>query len=416
MKNDKASRAMNYIDDDLILSAMKDSDLKDEVPCIILGRREKIMKAITRFNRSPLIAAILVVLIAVGIFGGIFVSGSGGATIALDVNPSIEIEINRKEKVKEINTFNVEADEVIEDMDLKGVDIDVAVNAIIGSMVTNGYLSVNQNSILISVNSKNETLANELKSRISADINAKLGDESIEASVLVQNFESSKEIEKMAEDNQISSAKATFINNIIKSGLTDANGVPYSFSTLAELNVNQLKLILESKAAVVEGVDYSGVASGGLYIGKDRAAEIALEDAGLSAADVSNVRVEMDFETEYFAMIYEVEFIFGENEYDYEIHAKEGTVLYKESEPINEVDDDDIPTQIPENIISREEALAIVYADAGISADKAKHIEIELDFEDGLYVYEIEFRAGLFLNEYDYTVNAVTGSIIEKGD
>ncbi len=416
MKNDKASRAISHLDDDLVLSAMKDSDLKEETPRVILGRRKTMTRSIMRSNYSPVIAAILVVLIAVGIFGGIYILGLGGATIALDVNPSIEIEINRNEKVKEVKPLNAEAVTVIGDMDLDGVDIDVAINAIIGSMVTNGYLSVDQNSILISVNSKNNTKANELKDRISADVNAKLGAESIDASVLVQDFENNSEIEKMAEENSISSAKAALIYKITGSGLLDANGVPYSFETLAALNVNQLKLILESKEATINGIVSSGTASGGLYIGKENALAIALADAGFTQADVLYSKVEMDFEEEYLAMVYEVEFAVGLNEYDYEIKAKDGTILYKESEAINDRNDGNDPPATPSEIISRDGALAIAYADAGITASEAKHPEIELDFDDGAYVYEIEFKTGLFGKEHEYTIDAVTGRILERGD
>ncbi len=39
----------------------------------------------------------------------------------------------------------------MEDMDLKGVELNVAVNAVIGSMVTHGYLGDLDNAILVTV-------------------------------------------------------------------------------------------------------------------------------------------------------------------------------------------------------------------------------------------------------------------------
>ena len=78
------------------------------------------------------------------------------SVINLDVNPSIEIKINRKDKVREVMGLNEEGLAVIEDMNFKNTDLDITVNALIGSMVKNGYLTSLKNSILISVDSNNK--------------------------------------------------------------------------------------------------------------------------------------------------------------------------------------------------------------------------------------------------------------------
>ena len=54
---------------------------------------------------------------------------------------------------------------------LKNTDIDVAVNAIIGSMLKNGYISELQNSILVSVKNDNSVKGKELEARITKEIN-----------------------------------------------------------------------------------------------------------------------------------------------------------------------------------------------------------------------------------------------------
>ena len=66
----------------------------------------------------------------------------------MDVNPSIELRINNAEKVIAAEALNEDAEIILEDMKLRGVDVDVATNALIGSMVKNGYLSELSNSIL----------------------------------------------------------------------------------------------------------------------------------------------------------------------------------------------------------------------------------------------------------------------------
>ena len=76
--------------------------------------------------------------------------------IGIDVNPSIELSVNRNEKVLQANPLNEDAETILDDMNLKNVDLDIAVNALIGSMVRNGYLDELDNAILVTVSNENE--------------------------------------------------------------------------------------------------------------------------------------------------------------------------------------------------------------------------------------------------------------------
>ena len=58
---------------------------------------------------------------------------------------------------------------------------------------------------------------------------------------------------------------------------------------------------------------------------KDEARDIALKHAGLSAADVSRLRVEFDYDDG--RPEYDVDFRHGNYEYDYEIHAETGKII-----------------------------------------------------------------------------------------
>ena len=63
------------------------------------------------------------------------------------------------------------------------------------------------------------------------------------------------------------------------------------------------------------------------------------------------------------------------------------------------------------NYITEDEALAIALARVNLNADQISGLEIELTEDDGRMVYEIEFRSGGA--EYEFTVNAVTGAVID---
>ena len=48
---------------------------------------------------------------------------------------------------------------------------------------------------------------------------------------------------------------------------------------------------------------------------------------------------------------------------------------------------------------------------AGVSENEAYDMDIELDDEDGILVYEVEFKSGGM--EYSYEINAATGAILK---
>ena len=57
--------------------------------------------------------------------------------MSIDVNPSIELEVNRQEKVLRATPLNDDAQTILDGMKLEGVNLKTAVNAVIGSMVQN---------------------------------------------------------------------------------------------------------------------------------------------------------------------------------------------------------------------------------------------------------------------------------------
>ena len=86
------------------------------------------------FSRVMAAAAALVLIIT-----GTYLYGANhsvASTVALDVNPSIELGVNKKEQVVLVTPKNEDGVKVIGDMKLKGSDLKgPAVNAIIGSML-----------------------------------------------------------------------------------------------------------------------------------------------------------------------------------------------------------------------------------------------------------------------------------------
>ena len=74
------------------------------------------------------------------------------------------------------------------------------------------------------------------------------------------------------------------------------------------------------------------------YIGADKARSIALEDAGLKVADATFTAAKLDRDDGRY--VYEIDFYTADKEYDYEIDAISGKILDRDSEPLDDWDDD----------------------------------------------------------------------------
>ena len=151
-------------------------------------------------------------------------------------------------------------------------------------------------------------------------------------------------------------------------------------------------------------------------IGEARAKEIALAHAGVTADSVTGYRWELDYEDG--VQVYELEFFSGGYEYDYEISAADGSVVKFKKEV-----DGTRPVQSSGNAapayIGEARAKEIAFGHAGLAADAVVRCAVELDHHDGhagnhgagCCEYEIDFKSGGY--EYEYTVDAVTGEILE---
>ena len=178
--------------------------------------------------------------------------------------------------------------------------------------------------------------------------------------------------------------------------ISEALGLNVSFNSATRT------VVLSNKSST--GTTSQGTAQSN-HITADRAKEIALADAGLSASSVVFIRAQQDWEDG--RAVYEVEFYSGNTEYDYEIDAITGAIRSAD----RDVEGFTVPTTSSSS------------STAAISADRAKQIALaevpggtvfkcQLDRDDGRLVYEVEVYSGS--TEYDFEIDAQTGAIISR--
>ena len=357
------------------------------------------------------LTAACLALVLVG--GGVFYQQANAvaSVVSLDVNPSIELKANRNEKVLACTPLNDDARAVLSNMgngeDLKGAKLDVAVNAIVGGLVRSGYLSDLSSAIMISVEDKDQTRAEKLQRELTDTVDGVLESSAAKASVLTQTVTQDAELEQQAKANNISTGKAALVNRIVA-----MNG-KLSFDALAALSVEELNDLAEAGAPAMP-------------IGKDAAAYAAEQYAGTTALD--SVTAEVDSELDESPAHYEVELHTAWGEFEYLVDAYTGKVLsgqkdlpstvsarndtVKPSQPISPPAQSSQPAQPSGSAdIGHAKAKSIALNHAGVSENEAYDMDIELDDEDGILVYEVEFKSGGM--EYSYEINAATGAILK---
>lgn len=136
----------------------------------------------------------------------------------------------------------------------------------------------------------------------------------------------------------------------------------------------------------------------------------ALADAGLSEEDVTFTKMKLDYD--HGRAYYDIEFFTADTEYDYEIDAYTGAVGEKSVETRS----GQSPVSPGANgtageYIGADEAEEIALTHAGVDRTDAWFVKSQLDRDDGRMEYEVEFFSDGV--EYDYTIDAVTGEVLE---
>ncbi len=361
------------------------------------------------------------------------------SVIDIDVNPSIEISINKNNKVIEAKAINEDGKKVLEGMELKNTQLNVAVNAVIGSMLKGGYIKDGDSNILVSVQNDDKLKADNLRKTIIADIDKSLENEKVKAPIVNQTVTPNDKSEEFAEKHNISIGKAIFVLKLAeKDSSLDAD-------KLAKMTIKEIAVLVKEKGIDTDDmVDFheqaeeyedkvddiiddiedkeedkkentvtskvnSTSSSKGL-IGTAKAKSIALNHAGVTAANAKYLKAQLDKDDGVYK--YEVSFNYGKYEYDYEINAKTGKIIDVDKD-YDDDDDDEKPaaSTSASNRITAAKAKSIALNHAGVTAADAKYMEVELDEDDGVYKYEVSFKYGKY--EYDYEINAKTGKIID---
>ncbi|WP_455617106.1 PepSY domain-containing protein [Eisenbergiella sp.] len=154
-----------------------------------------------------------------------------------------------------------------------------------------------------------------------------------------------------------------------------------------------------------------GTESQTAYISEEDAKKIALEHADLKEEDISYFKMKLD--TDHGVTEYEVEFVSGNTEYDYDIDAVTGAIRSFDFET-NNGHSTASPASggnaaLPAGSISEADAKKIALEK--VPGATESNLRIKTDYDDGIMKYEVK----IVYNEmkYEFEIDAATGTILE---
>ena len=374
-----------------------------------------------------LAVAACLALVLVGGGAGYYYQTNNAVTsvVSLDVNPSVELKVNKNEKVISATPQNEDGTIILEGLDLEGVPVDVALNAVIGSLLQHGYVDELANSILITVEDEDVQRGEKLQQELTAQADAVLSSAQINGAILSQTLQYNQELNQKAEEYGISTGKAALIQSIV-----DGSNNTKTFESLVGLTINDLNLLYSAQnttaaqgqegSTVIGGADAptdilvsntiqtSGTANQSAYIGADAAKNAALQHAGLSSNQVTFLKAEFDYDNG--RMIYEVDFHSGNQKYEYEIDASNGQVVKYETEATGTAPSTGAATS--SSYIGESAAKAAALSHAGVKESDTSYCNAWLEYDDGrAECYEVEFMVGS--SRYEYEIALTSAAVIK---
>jgi uncharacterized membrane protein YkoI len=269
------------------------------------------------------------------------------SVIYLDVNPSFEVSIDKNEKVVGMKMLKAEDEALIANIDYKNKDLYWVAEQLLDVLIAEGYIDESHQTMLVSVLNNDIEIGSKQSTQLNSSIRDYLQKQSLQGIVLRQAITKSNTIEDFAREYEISVGKMTFIRNLI---ILDPN-----------LKVEDLVIL-----SLEELVRISA-------------------KTGLDIKRIIEVDQELD---ELYQDVDDDDY--DDDDYDYD-------------------DDSDVgisPTVATNQLIGHEKAIEIALGLTGGGVVE----DIELDEDDGYYIYEIEIvKDGI---EYDIEIDALTAKVL----
>ncbi|MBO5411752.1 MAG: hypothetical protein J6A38_01545 [Clostridia bacterium] len=173
----------------------------------------------------PLAVCLVIMLSLIG--GAFGLKYENYQTVYIDVNPSVALQMNRFDRVNDVETLNKDAETALDGVKLKGLSAEKALEKVLSVYEKKGYLS-NGAELYISAYSKKNKSAEKLLEKLAKKAEQIKGDKEYNVNIV----KLSKEEKNIAKEYGVSPSKYQLICQIIEK---------YPHLTLDELKDKSMK-------------------------------------------------------------------------------------------------------------------------------------------------------------------------------
>lgn len=203
---------------------------------------------------------------------------------------------------------------------------------------------------------------------------------------------------------------ATVLSGCARGGGSGSSSQTQGSSSNAETNSSEVSSVnTETNSSNTPPANAGTISSDGrssvdtAEITVEVAKSAAVKHAGLAESEVTFTEVKLDYDDGIAE--YDVEFVTDFMKYEYEIKAADGTVMKFFSEKIER---SAVPAEL---MIGEDRAKELALEHAGLTEDEVTFTEVKFDHDDGVAVYEVEFKVGG--SEYEFKISAADGTVLE---
>lgn len=239
-------------------------------------------------------AALLLIVGAAGVYANL---SAERYTVAIDVNPAVELRVNGFDRISAVTLKNDDAKALIDESDLKGKSVSDAVDVLTEKLCGDGYLTENSNGVLVSVQGGNEALCTKIVG-------------SVEKATERAGFNYAVLYQSLDDD---ADGKTELIAKL--SGKLDN----FDIEELTKLSVQELIFLAESLDSLPDKTEFYGKLNGYL------SAEDAKHDAGVDSASAAQSIIRYAEQ-----LAYEIVYTEDGTTHKYIVSASTGEVLAHE--------------------------------------------------------------------------------------
>lgn len=239
-------------------------------------------------------AALLLIVGAAGVYANL---SAERYTVAVDVNPAVELRVNGFDRISAVTLKNDDAKALIDESDLKGKNVSDAVDVLTEKLCGDGYLTENSNGVLVSVQGGNEALCTKIVG-------------SVEKATERAGFNYAVLYQSLDDD---ADGKTELIAKL--SGKLDN----FDIEELTKLSVQELIFLAESLDSLPDKTEFYGKLNGYL------SAEDAKHDAGVDSASAAQSIIRYAEQ-----LAYEIVYTEDGTTHKYIVSASTGEVLVHE--------------------------------------------------------------------------------------